>query len=158
MEDKYRCQGFYRVEAIDLTTGKVVWAKEFRNLLTAVSQKARTSALMGSPEYTMSDLQIRYFAFGDGTTPPTIDDTRLANELSRRPLTKQTLSSASTVESVCSIPPSESNFDIKEIGIFCGTSATSSPNTGLLLSRVVVDIPKNTNTVLNVIRRDVTTI
>lgn len=158
MKDSFNMRGEYIIEARDTKTGALVWSKKIKNMLTAVSQTARMSALMGDPTYTMEDLQFKYFAFGTGTTQPTVNDTQLADEQSRYPVTKQNLISPGIVETICSIPPSESNFDIKEIGVFCGPNATSAANTGLLLSRVLANIPKNTNTVVNIIRRDITTI
>ena len=160
MKENFELKGRYTIQACNAETGKIIKTWVVNNQLTAINQNLRTAMLLGStsPVYEEGMFQIKYFAFGTGTTQASPNDTQLENEEFRKQITKIAQLSSGVVQSLVSVSPGESNFIIKEIGVFCGPSATSEPNTGLLLSRVNVDIEKNTNIVLNVIRQDICTI
>lgn len=160
MRDTYGLKGIYIITALDAVTGQKLWEKKIKNQLTSINQTMRVAMLLGqsTPAYTEGMFQIKYFAFGTGTTPAAPTDTQLVNEQFRKQITQTTQPSAGVVQSVVSLTIGEANFNITEIGVFCGPDATATANSGLLLSRVNVDIEKNSNIVLNIIRRDICTI
>ena len=98
-------------------------------------------------------------AIGDGTTAVTTADAKLSNERYRQQVTAKTLQSDRLI-TMLSISPfvSHANFRIREIGVFCGAGANQTKDTGFLLARVLVDIDKNSNTILNITRQDIVTI
>lgn len=155
--EKSGIRGRYTLELLDADTGDVIQQIELDNLLTDLPRSRYLKQLAGQTTgHNIGDLAIRYMAFGDGTTPAAIGNTKLDNERYRQQITAKTLS-ADRLTSTVSVSPYQTgaNFRIREIGIFCGAGATPAKDSGLLLSRVIVDIDKNSNTILNVIRQDI---
>lgn len=150
-----RLQGFFDIEIF--SDGELVETLHIKNMLTVVSQTARVEQLLGTYSGGADALEIRYFAFGDSTTAPTINDTALGNELFRKQITSVS-SNAGTVQTICSLGSADANFTIREIGIFCGPSASATPNSGTLLARAIVNIEKNSNITMNIVRSDVCTL
>jgi len=101
------------------------------------------------------DLEIKYVAIGTGTTALTNTDTQLANEVFRvipsNPPTK-TATGEITTEFV--VLETEAQVEIKEVGIFCGSAATATANSGTLLSRVLWNFDKRSNIELSITRVD----
>lgn len=157
MKENLKMKGHYTIEARDARTGKLVHTWEIDNLLTAVNRTIRAQMLAGEYTGDGTEIQIKYFAFGTGSTAPTVDDTQLESEVYRKQITQISVESG-VVTSVVSLGASECNYIVREIGVFCGSSATAAANSGLLISRALVFVDKNTNLVLNVIRRDICTI
>lgn len=158
IKDRIALRGEYIIEARDALTGALIRRYRLDNMLMAISRSMRVQMLQGSYAGAVTDLEIKYFAFGTGTTAAADTQTRLVTESFRKIYTKRTLISPSTVQTICSVGATEANFTIKEIGVFCGSAATASANTGIMLSRVNVDIVKNANIVLNITRNDIITI
>lgn len=154
MEESLEMHGKFRIEALDAKTGQLLWAKDYKNLLTNQSQAVRSQMLRGVYTGGNNYLKINYFALGTGTTAPSVSQTQLANEQFRKQVTQRTASGYDVI-TTCSIGAGEANFHIYEIGVFCGDSATDTADTGLMLSRVLVDIDKNSNMILNIIRTDI---
>lgn len=158
-ENAIDLRGEYCIEARDADTGALLWRKRLKNQLTTINQTIRAQMLMGTYSGTLDALQIKYFAFGSGTTPATPNDTQLENEQLRKQVTQISNPTNGTVSSVLSLGSTEANnFAIREIGVFCGAGATATANSGTLLSRIVTQIDKNSNIVLNVVRSDICTI
>lgn len=159
MKDAFSLKGEYIIEIQNAKTGVILSRQRVQNALTLINQKIRTAMLLGQASgYSMDDLVIKYFAFGTDATAATSSDTKLGAETLRKQVTNITQTSPSTVRSIVSLGTQEGNFHIREIGVFVGPNATEAADSGTLLSRVVVDIDKNTNLVVNVIRSDICTI
>lgn len=146
--------GEYRIEARDAATGALLWEKRLCNLLTNVSQTVRLQQLAGTYTAGNDYLAIKYFAIGVGTSAPTVEDRQLENERYRKQVTSFNEIAPGVLQTTVSLGATEANWTIREIGVFCGEDATNEANTGLLLSRVAVNIEKNTNMVLNIVRTD----
>ncbi len=153
MKESIGIKGKFIIERLTIN-GKLIDVKEVDNM---IMQYVRTSYLkmLSGGAVKASDIKIRYMAFGDGTTPVTINDTKLANERYRQQITAKSLQDTELITTV-SVSPfvNDSNFNIKEIGVFGGDDATNEANSGNLLARVLVDIDKNSNVILNVTRID----
>lgn len=158
LNEDLKLRGEYVIEARDAHTGQLIKRYRLDNMLMAINRTIRVQMLQGTYAGAITDLDIKYFAFGTGTTAAADTQTRLVTESFRKFYTKKTLINSSTLQTVCSVGPGEANFTIREIGVFCGASATASANSGIMLSRVNVNIVKNANIVLNVTRNDIITI
>ena len=150
-----KLEGFFDIEIF--RDGKLAERIHLKNLLTTVSQTARVQQLLGTYNGGSDALEIKYFAFGDDTTPPAVSDVTLGNELFRKQITTIT-ASGGNVQSIVNLGSAEANFTIREIGVFCGPLATATANSGTLLARVAVNIPKNSNITMNIVRTDVCTL
>lgn len=152
MHETLIMQGRYAIEAVDARSGRVLWRRHFKNQLTNVNLTARAQMLAGT--YSGDGLNIKYIALGDDSTPATPTQTQLGNELFRKQVTQIATVGAET-RTLLSVGVTEALFRIREIGVFCGASASSTPGSGTMISRVVVDITHNSNIVLNIIRTDI---
>lgn len=159
--EKQGLRGFFIFQVIDAITGKVLGESAIlENTLTKVNREYRQAMLDGTflgKGYGIDDLEIKYFGLGTGTTPSTEDDLTLETETFRAQLSSVSTLGTDTT-SVVSLTPSEANFQIREIGVFCGPTATASFDTGIMISRINVDFTKIDNISLNIIRVDRTVI
>lgn len=157
----YGISGDFVIRGMNAETGALEFIKHIPNMLMRPNQNFRVAQLMGTQDTLPADLfDIKYIALGIGTTPVTPDDTQLENEQFRKVITRKEVlpSMPHIVLSNMNVLAEEANFVIREIGVFCSSSATSAPNSGAMLSRVNVNIQKNTNLVLNIVRRDICTL
>jgi hypothetical protein len=159
--ENIKSSGLYTIKAFEANTKELRGLWLYKNLLTKINRDLRIAMLMGTAidaGYTVDMMQIKYFAFGTGTTPATVNDTQLVDEQYRKAVTQTTQVDASTIQTIVNLLAEEANFVIREIGVFCGPTATSDPNSGVMLSRVNVVIDKNSNLVINIVRQDITII
>jgi hypothetical protein len=99
--------------------------------------------------------EIKYIAIGTGTTAIANDQTQLANEVFRVvPSNPPTRTTTGEVTTEFIILETEAQVEITEIGIFCGSTATATPNSGNMLSRVLWSFDKRSNVELSVTRVD----
>lgn len=157
-QDTTAYRGEYRIELINAGSGRLIEALNVKNQLTEISRTVRTQMLTGNYTGDKNALAIKYIAVGTGTAAASASDTRLGSESFRKQATQITVPSAGVVRTIISLGSAEANITIREIGVFCGPSATSSANSGTLLSRANVNITKNSNIIINIIRTDTCTI
>lgn len=157
MQEKQNLRGVFTIEC-RAPDGRLLGREVVKNQLTAINQTVRTQMLLGTYTGALDALQIKYFALGTGTTPATVNDTQLVAEVLRKPLTQLSNPAPGQVVSVVAFGAAEANFNIREIGVFGGADATSEANSGTLLARVVVNVTKNDNILLNITRTDICTI
>jgi len=157
MKDTCTFKGKYRFEGFDLTgldvdltqidvntiADRKVSDDTFHNLLTQGYFTAIMKFLnqaIDSPN--VDDLNINYIATGTGTTTPTKADTKLVTEVFRKAPASKT-KTATVFTCKLSLAAGESNYTITEIGTFA--DGTASADTGLMISRAIVNIAKNSN-------------
>ena len=128
INEKIKIKGVYEFKNMD--TGEV---KRFENIVVQNFFDNIFKAVKGETSF----LEAVDFATGDGTTAAIKTDTALENELFRKNLTLITSTDTKVIMKT-NLAPSESNFQIKECGIF----ATD----GSMISRANVDIEKNAST------------
>ena len=153
-----KMKGSFLIRALDKDTGNILKVWRIDNQLMVVNQNIRAQLLMGTYAGGADGLEIKYFAFGTGNRAVTANDTTLQNEVYRKQITQISNPSVGVVQSVVSLGSQECNYDIKEIGVFVGPDALGTTDSGILLARVLVNIEKNTNMVLNIVRTDTCTI
>lgn len=95
-----------------------------------------------------------YLGIGTDDTPPDVTDTQLGNELERVLFRDYTFPENGTARQRALILDNEAIFDIKELGVFAGSSATGAVNTGKLISRVLYSRNKTNLESIQVIRVD----
>lgn len=83
-----------------------------------------------------SDPKIKYVALGTSNTPPSATDFRLGNEVFRKAVTSYTPANTGQIVITLYLAPNDAiGTNIAEIGFFGGSSASVSPNTGILVAR-----------------------
>lgn len=83
------------------------------------------------------NLEIFYLALGTGNTAVTDSDTTLDTEIFRTAITTQTDVDTGEILTEFTVFDSEAVGLIEEIGIFGGSTATASADTGTLISRIL---------------------
>lgn len=155
IHDACSMHGSFRIEWRDARNGRLLDEKTVNNLLMPINRDIRTQMLMGTYAGGTEAIHIKYFAFGTGSTAATPQDTQLESEQLRKQITQISNPEPGKVISVVSLGAGEANdFDIREIGVFCGANASSTANSGTMISRVVAQIDKNSNIIVNIIRTD----
>jgi hypothetical protein len=149
-------RGEFTIETIDALTGE---RKEqtLKNTLTNINRDIHLTLLLGTIDAgQLNNLNIQQMAFGDNNTPASAAQTLLVNERGRKQFTrKERPTGQNYVEVMVSLGSGDMNFHIQEIGLFAGADATStaSANSGTMVSRIVVDIEKFENKIVNIIWR-----
>lgn len=93
---------------------------------------------------------VRYFAVGSGTSTPTTSQTALDDEQFRKAVTSYTNGGAGELVIDVYLSPSDAvGVDIQEVAVFGGSSASPTPNSGVMLGRALYTPSTNpkTNTV-----------
>lgn len=150
-----KISGKYKIEIIDKDTGETEIIK-LDNMLMNINRSIHVSLLAGTFQtdgFNIDDLDIKYFAFGNSDEPAAVTQKTLVNELFRKQITSKS-KGVNRVQSIVSLTTNEANFNIKEIGVFAGSNATMQANSGIMISRVVVDIQKFENKIVNITRDD----
>jgi hypothetical protein len=102
-----------------------------------------------------ADLEIKYLATGTSDVAVTDTDTQLGAEIFRTPITVGPIDvGVGHIEHRFSILDTESVGLIKEIGIFGGSTASITPNSGVLLSRVLWTKNKTNSIEITITRVD----
>jgi hypothetical protein len=84
-----------------------------------------------------ADLEIKYLALGTDNTPVTDTDATLGNEIFRTPIVSQSKVGTGEILTEFIVLDTEAVGNIEEIGIFGGTGATASADSGALISRIL---------------------
>jgi hypothetical protein len=100
------------------------------------------------------DAWIKYLGVGDDNTAVTTSDTVLGNERIRTYFTSQSKTGTGELTTDFYLNDSEANFEIEELGIFAGNLATSTADTGNLLSHVLWNYTKTSSVEILVRRVD----
>jgi hypothetical protein len=81
--------------------------------------------------------KLLYFAVGTSSTAPTANDTKLGTEVFRKAISSYANGgSVGEILASCYLAPSDAvGVAIAEVGIFGGSSASSTANSGVLLAR-----------------------
>jgi len=106
-------------------------SKKNRVMNTVLSQ------MIGSFLGNTNDLEIKYIAFGSSSTPVSNTDSVLYNEVFRTPYATRTQTAYNEITTEFSVLSTESNGQIEEIGIFGGSTASITKDSGTLISRIL---------------------
>lgn len=131
-----------------IRNGKIIKEYEFFNLITNLALNEIVKSL-----YSVPDMQLMYLAIGDDDTASQASDTTLGNEIYRTPIISKLSSGTGECTSrailldtepfAATIPATGFQMTIKEIGFFAGTLATSTADSGTLISRIILSTPED---------------
>jgi hypothetical protein len=144
MQERGRWKGLVRI----LIDGIEVAVLE--NLVTDDGLDLLVSKLRGGPA-----AKINYLAWGDDATAPDPADSALGNETGRVAVTSQEAGTTGRTITTTYLGPSDAVGQIKELGWFAGTAATSTPGSGVLLARTLYDHLKTNIEAIQVERIDI---
>jgi len=128
-----KVSGRWRLTARHRITGEEI-VIEGKNLITTVGKQLIGDMLIDASGY---DTGLTYQAIGTSSTSPTVSDTQLGAEAARKAVTSKSRSGNEITFSTF-FTAAESSYNIQEAGIFGHSTATSSPNTGILFSHWLV--------------------
>lgn len=143
--------GEYVIE-IKHKSGKVE-RQSIKNRITNAGLNMLRDALNGE----ISDVELKYLALGDGNTPVSNNDNQLGNERFRTGWISQVKPGTGQLQSTAIALDNEAVFHIREIGIFAGSDATESANSGILVSRILWDRKKTELESIQFVRTDTIT-
>ena len=151
MIDKRGRQGYFDIKVY--RSGKLYKHDIIKNIITDVALNKEIEILLGNAP----DMEIQYMAFGTSNTAPSVSDAQLGSESARfQPTTAFTRTAIGTVEGSVFLASGDLvGVSIREIGVFCGSGATSSANTGTLLSRILWSFDKTANDEIEITRSDI---
>ncbi len=138
--------GHWKFTIRDAKTGKIKRVQEYENLIPTVGRaqlaQALEAALAG-----ISEVEINFTSLGTGVTAPDNADTTLETETFRKAVAS--LTSASNVLFVTAFYTApEVTGTFKEAGIHI--NGTGSVDTGILFSRVAIDVTKSASETLTI--------
>lgn len=150
MNNKRGRKGYFDIKVF--RDGKLFKHDVIKNIITDVALNKEIEILIGNDP----DMNIEYMAFGTDNTTPSATDTTLGSESGRfQPTTAFTRTAIGTTEGSFFLTSSDLiGVNIREIGVFCGSSATSSADTGTLLSRILWSFNKTANDEIEITRTD----
>lgn len=138
-------KGVYTFTIRDAVTGAVKRTHRYENIVPTVArQNIANNMTASSPA---SSLLINKAALGTGTNTPANSDTQLQTETYRNDVASKT-NSANVAYVTAFYSAAEVSGTFREIGLFAG--GTASANTGVLMSRVAINITKSTSETLTV--------
>lgn len=147
MKEQTRLKGHWTIEV--RVNGELRETIELDNQLTEAYRQSILNQLAGN---TAVDLEIKYLAVGTDNTPATAQDTTLGAELFRSVPTARTVV-GTYMQTYWVLTNEQANGSLREIGVFAG-DATASPNTGTMISRIVISLEKNDTMEVTFIRKD----
>jgi len=80
----------------------------------------------------VSDVEVKYFAWGDGAPVMDGTDTTLANELGRIQITSISSGAAGELDIIAYVGKTQAVGTITEVGFFAGVGATAIADSGVL--------------------------
>jgi hypothetical protein len=125
--DKIGVTGTYDI----IINGKYVETVKNRLMDTVLTQ------MIGIYKGDVPNLEIKYLALGTGSTAVTDTDTQLDTEIFRTPVSVQTDVDTGEILTEFLVLDSEAVATIEEIGIFGGSTASASADSGTLISRIL---------------------
>jgi len=121
-----------------------------KNRITNASLNMLRDALSGD----VSDCEIKYLALGGSDKAVDDNDTTLDDEQFRTAEISRTKPETGRLQHTYIVIDDEAVFHIKEIGVFAGSTATETENTGTMISRILWDRNKTNLESIQFVRTD----
>ena len=132
-------KGFVRIEELNIETGEQKVFEADNMIMQAFYTLLFSFLNFDNLSLTGDEFAITHLALGTGATAVTSSDTALDTEIDRVAVTTKRIG-VSSIETKVIVPPASAVGDIKEMGLFA--NATSTPDSGTLLSRLLIDKQK----------------
>lgn len=107
--------------------------RTINNLITDTGLNLLRNLLQG----TATDGKIKYIAVGTSSVSVASTQTQLGTEIFRKPVLTQTALTTGSLQSVTILNETEAVANIQEIGIFAGSTASATTNSGVMISRIL---------------------
>ncbi len=145
IKDKVSLKGVYTFTIRDAKTGRIKRVMTVENIIPTVGREMLANNLTAaSPTNTP---RVTHVALGSGTNTPANGDTTLQTETYRNAAASRTnVSNIAYITGFFSA--TETSGTYREVALFC--NGTGSANSGVLLSRVAVNITKTTSETLTI--------
>lgn len=143
VKEKVSLEGIYTFTIIDALTGVIKRRHVYHNIIPTVGRELIANQLTAaSPTNTP---RVTHVALGSGTNVPANGDTTLQTEVYRNTAASRTnVSNVAYVTGFFSAVETTGTY--REVGLFC--NGTGTVDTGVLLSRVAVNITKSASETL----------
>ncbi len=128
-QDTLSIKGHWRLTARHIKTGEVI-VKEGENLIVSAGKALVGDMLKDTAGY---DTGLTYQAIGTNNTAPALGNTTLTAEAARKAITSKSRV-ANVVTYSTFFTAGESTYNIKEAGIFGHSTASVTPDSGILFS------------------------
>jgi len=149
-ERPMKCHGHYKFVLTDVNTGQEE-IFEYDNLVPSVALNALAQQMAGS---NSAEVEVTYFAFGTGNNTPSLSDTTLQSETNSTRKLIQTRSASGSVTTLTTFfNTGEANGTWKEAAVFgdgAALTASGTIDSGIMFSRVLVNITKTVSKTLSV--------
>ena len=132
-------KGFVRIEELNIETGEQKVFEADNMIMQAFYTLLFSFLNFDNLSLTGDEFTITHLALGTGTTAVTSSDNALDTEIDRVAVTTKRIG-VSSIETKIIIPPASAVGYIKEMGLFA--DGTSTPDSGTLLSRLLIDKQK----------------
>lgn len=132
MINSYGWQGIFKIKVFNKDTGKF----EEETICNRIMDSA-LEELINVLNNVSPDLEIKYLALGTSNTPVADNQTQLGAEIFRTQYQSREVTGTGELTTSFTVLDTEAVGQIEEIGIFAGSTATSSANTGVLVSRIL---------------------
>lgn len=145
IKESVKVSGKLKITVRDVATGEVKRVYEYNNLNPLVMKSMIMNNLI--EDVPTNSMSINYVALGTGTNAPAAGNTQLQTETYRNIIASKTQDN-----NVGYITGFFSDLEVsgtfREIGLF--SNATASANSGVLVSRVAINVAKSTSESLTV--------
>lgn len=144
-QEGLKLYGVYTFTIRDAVTNKIKRVYKYKNIIPTVGRTMLANNLTDTaPD---NDPRINYTALGTGITAPDNADTKLQTEVFRKLVASQTnTANVGYVTAFYTAPETSGTY--KEAGVFC--NATAAADSGVLFSRVAIDITKSVSESLTI--------
>jgi len=143
-------ESIHQIGEYEIFSSEKGYLGKFKNRIMDVALNAMANILIG----TSTDLIIKYLAIGASNTAITDSDIKLGNEVFRTPKLSLFNYAVGSIQSDFIILDSDYAGTIQEIGIFASATATSTKDSGILISRILWNYSKTSTEELNFRRTD----
>jgi len=104
-----------------------------KNIITNDGLNMLKDGMLGN----VTDLEIKYLAWGSDSTAPAVGDSTLVAETGRKQVTSKSSGGNGILDTVTTINNDQAVEQIEELGWFAGVNASASADTGILVARVL---------------------
>ena len=133
MEEKNGWSGSFDIYVKSIDSEEFIHEKTIKNTIVDNGLNFLRDALRG----IVSDAEIKYIAVGTSSVSVTTSDTQLGSEFFRKPVYSKSVTGTGALQTIAILDDSEAIAQIEEIGVFAGSTASTSSNSGIMISRVL---------------------
>lgn len=102
----------------------------------------------------VTDLKVKYMAWGSSATAPLASQTQLVTESGRKQITQYTDGADGVQQTLTFLAPGDAVQQIEELGWFAGPAATATADSGVMVARVLYSKNKTALETIQVTRDD----